>query len=72
MCLANSSCWRRTSPTSPCCNEMNDPRKVFKELSSLYQFHKKLAKAYSIPAGKTPRISEPPPSRPPRPAKPPR
>ena len=40
---------------------MNDPRKVFKELSALYQFHRKLAKAYAIPANKTPRVSEPPP-----------
>ena len=48
---------------------MNDPRKVFKELSALYQFHKKLAKAYSLPSRKSPRVAEPPPP-PSRPAKP--
>ena len=39
--------------------EMNDPRKVFKELSDLYQFHKKLKKAYSIPLPPPTRLSEP-------------
>ena len=44
---------------------MNDPRKVFKELSALYQFHRKLAKAYSLPSRNPPRVAEPPtPSRP--------
>ena len=53
---------------------MNDPRKVFKELSALYQFHKKLAKAYVLPDGKPPRVAESPspPPHPPRPANPPR
>ena len=49
---------------------MNDPRKVFAELSALYQFHRKLAKAYSLPSRKSPHVAEAPP--PPRPAKPPR
>jgi hypothetical protein len=51
---------------------MNDPRKVFKELSALYQFHRKLAKAYSLPSRNPPRVAEPPPPPPPpsRPAKP--
>ena len=48
---------------------MNDPRKVFKELSALYQFHRKLAKAYSLPSRNPPRVAEPPPP-PSRPAKP--
>ncbi len=37
---------------------MNNPRAVFKELSELYQFHKKLAKAYSIPFPAAARIAE--------------
>jgi hypothetical protein len=37
---------------------MNDPRTVFKTLSELYQFHKKLAKTYSIPHPKSPRMAE--------------
>ena len=40
---------------------MNDPRKVFAELSALYQFHKKLAKAFAVSPGKIPRVAEPPP-----------
>ena len=47
---------------------MNDPRNVFAELSALYQFQKKLAKAYSLPARKSPRVAEVPP--PPRPTQP--
>lgn len=39
---------------------MNDPRKVFKTLSELYQFHKKLAKTYAISQGKSPRMAEAP------------
>ena len=49
---------------------MNDPRKVFAELSALYQFQKKLAKAYSLPSRNPPRVAEPPPPPPSRPAKP--
>ncbi len=37
---------------------MNDPRKVLKELSELYQFHKKLKKAYSLPLSPPSRLSE--------------
>ena len=37
---------------------MNNPRMVFKTLSELYQFNKKLAKAYSIPQPHPRRISE--------------
>ena len=39
---------------------MTDPRKVFKALSELYQFHKKLAKAYSIPRVNSLRMAEAP------------
>jgi hypothetical protein len=53
-----------TKPTSPCC-KMNDPRTVFKTLSELYQFNKKLAKAYAIPPPKPTRVFEKP-SPPPR------
>ena len=48
---------------------MNDPRKVFAELSALYQFHRKLAKAYSLPSRNPPHVAEPPPPPPSRPAK---
>lgn len=38
---------------------MNNPRKVFKTLSDLYQFHKKLIKAYPIQKASPTRVAEP-------------
>ena len=48
---------------------MNDPRQVFKTLSELYQFHKKLAQVYHLSRAKPLRIAESP-APAPRPAKP--
>ena len=53
--------------------KMNDSRTVFKTLSELYPFNKKLVKAYSIPQPKPSRVTESPAvSRPPKPSQNPR
>ena len=39
---------------------MNDPRQVFKTLSELSQFNKKLAQAYRLSPAKSPRVAESP------------
>ena len=39
---------------------MNDPRQVFKTLSELYQFNKKLVQAYPLTRAQPPRVAAPP------------